>query len=72
MDVACVSPAFERPDLNLLLALLEEPLKAERSVLLLDIGADLGTYSVAVASACMPSAIFELWPSSHPSRRSRC
>jgi FkbM family methyltransferase len=49
MDVACVSPAFERPDLDLLLALLEEPLKAERSVLFLDIGADLGTYSVAVA-----------------------
>jgi len=49
MDVACVSPAFERPDLNLLLALLKEPLKAGRSVLFLDIGADLGTYSVAVA-----------------------
>jgi FkbM family methyltransferase len=49
MDVACVSPAFERPDLDLLLALLEEPLKAGRSVLFLDIGADLGTYAVAVA-----------------------
>jgi FkbM family methyltransferase len=49
MDVACVSPAFERPDLDLLLTLLEKPLKAGQSVLFLDIGADLGTYSVAVA-----------------------
>jgi FkbM family methyltransferase len=50
MDAAIISPAFERPDLNLLLTLLEEPLQAGRSVLFLDVGADLGTYSVAVAN----------------------
>ena len=49
-DVACASPAFERSDLNHFLALLEEPLIAGRSVLFLDIGAALGTYSVAVGN----------------------
>jgi FkbM family methyltransferase len=50
MDAAIVSPAFERPDVDLLLTLLETPLRAGHSVLFLDIGADLGTYSIAVAN----------------------
>ncbi len=49
-DAACVSPAFERSDLNHLLALLEAHLVAGRSVLFLDIGADIGTYSVTIGN----------------------
>ncbi len=48
IDAACVSPAFERPDLDHLLARLLEFLSAGRSVQFLDVGADVGTYAISV------------------------
>lgn len=55
IDAACASPAFERPDVDRLLVELDAYRRADRSVLFLDVGADLGTYSVTVARA-MPGA----------------
>lgn len=49
-DAACVSPAFERPDLNHLLTLLSQRLSAGRTVLFIDVGADVGTYAISVAN----------------------
>ena len=49
-DAACVSPAFERPDLNHLMTLLSKRLSAGRTVLFIDVGADVGTYSISVAN----------------------
>lgn len=49
-DVGCASPAFERSDINHFLALIEKSLIAGRSVLFLDIGANIGTYSVAIGN----------------------
>jgi FkbM family methyltransferase len=49
-DAACVSPGFERPDLNHLIVLLRKQLSAGRSVLFVDVGADVGTYSISVAN----------------------
>ncbi|GAA4796294.1 hypothetical protein GCM10023200_35450 [Actinomycetospora chlora] len=50
IDAACVSPAFERDDLDRLLAMMRERLLAGRRVVFADVGADVGTYSVAVAN----------------------
>lgn len=49
-DAACVSPAFERPDLNHLLTLLRGHLTAGRKVLFIDVGADVGSYAVSIAN----------------------
>lgn len=49
-DAACVSPGFERPDLNHLMMLLRKRLSAGRTVLFVDVGADVGTYSISVAN----------------------
>ena len=49
-DAANVSPAFERRDLNHLFVLINSLSKAGKRVLFLDIGGDIGTYSVAVAN----------------------
>ena len=49
-DAACVSPGFERPDLDHLLDLLNQRLSAGCTVLLLDVGADVGTYAISVAN----------------------
>lgn len=51
IDAACVSPAFERPDLDHLLSRLRERISAGRSVLFLDVGADVGTYAVTVVNS---------------------
>lgn len=51
IDAACVSPAFERPDLDHLLSRLRERLSAGRSVMFLDVGADVGTYAVSVVNS---------------------
>ncbi|MDF7798959.1 FkbM family methyltransferase [Pontiellaceae bacterium B1224] len=48
-DAANVSPAFERRDLNRLFSLVAELVQARKRVLFLDIGGDIGTYSIAVA-----------------------
>jgi FkbM family methyltransferase len=53
-DAACVSPAFERQDLDLLLARLSEHLVAGQAVLFLDVGADVGTYAISVGNRLRP------------------
>jgi FkbM family methyltransferase len=49
-DAATVSPAFERSDLNRLLAILEKRLSAGRTVPFIDVGADVGTYAISIAN----------------------
>jgi FkbM family methyltransferase len=49
-DAACVSPAFERPDLDYLLTLLSEHMAAGRTVLFIDVGADVGTYAISIGN----------------------
>lgn len=49
-DAANVSPAFERRDLNRLFAVINELVQSGKRVLFLDIGGDIGTYSIAVAN----------------------
>lgn len=53
-DAACVSPAFERQDLDFLLARLSEHLTAGQPVLFIDVGADVGTYAISVGN-CLRS-----------------
>lgn len=48
-DAANVSPAFERMDVNYLFKTLRKLTREGKKVLFLDIGGDLGTYSVAIA-----------------------
>ena len=56
-DAANVSPAFERRDLNYLKRLIRQKLSKNRSVLFLDIGGDLGSYSVFVANSFKNKAV---------------
>jgi FkbM family methyltransferase len=49
-DAATVSPAFERSDLNQFLAMLKKRLSAGRTVLFIDVGADVGTYAISIAN----------------------
>lgn len=49
-DAANVSTAFERGDINYLLRLIRNLINKGKKVLFLDIGADLGGYSVTVAN----------------------
>ncbi len=49
-DAANVSPAFERRDQNYLLAVINKLCKQNKKVLFLDIGGDLGSYSVLVGN----------------------
>lgn len=49
-DAANVSPAFERRDQNYLLRLIKRLIEEDKKVLFLDIGGDLGSYSVLVAN----------------------
>jgi FkbM family methyltransferase len=49
-DAANVSPAFERRDINYLLHLIEKLLRNSKKILFLDVGGDLGSYSVLVAN----------------------
>lgn len=50
MDVICASPAFERPDLDFLIKLIIDNLKGGKRTLFLDIGANVGTYSVTIGN----------------------
>ncbi|OGG51399.1 hypothetical protein A2704_03460 [Candidatus Kaiserbacteria bacterium RIFCSPHIGHO2_01_FULL_54_36b] len=50
MDIICVSPAFERPDLDHLLEILSKNRSFGKKILFLDIGADIGTYAISVAN----------------------
>ncbi len=49
-DAANVSPAFERRDQNYLLKTINELCRKNKKVLFLDIGGDLGSYSVLVGN----------------------
>ncbi|MBN2683923.1 MAG: FkbM family methyltransferase [Pontiellaceae bacterium] len=49
-DAANVSPAFERRDMNCLFRIIGRLCDAKKRVLFLDIGGDIGTYSIAVAN----------------------
>lgn len=49
-DMSNVSPAFERRDIHFMLKLLHRLRKEEKKVLFLDIGADIGTFTVTVGN----------------------
>lgn len=55
-DAANVSPAFERRDQNYLVRLIRKQIARNKKVLFLDIGGDLGSYSVLVANK-FPSGV---------------
>ncbi len=65
IDVACASPAFERPDVDRLLAELADRTADGREVLFVDVGADLGTYAVAVARRLPGTRAVAFEPSRH-------
>ncbi len=50
LDQICASPAFEREDVNFLLKLISKFVLEKKKILFLDIGADFGSYSVAVGN----------------------
>jgi len=50
-DMSMVSPAFERRDLNFLLKTMKHLRGKNKRILFLDIGADLGTFTVSVGNA---------------------
>lgn len=50
IDMSNVSPAFERPDVEQVLALIEGLVQQGRRVLFLDIGSDIGTFAVTVGN----------------------
>ena len=49
-DAANVSPAFERRDLNRLIKVISSLGKMNQKVLFLDVGGDIGTYSIAIGN----------------------
>jgi FkbM family methyltransferase len=48
IDAACVSPAFERQDMKKLQREVGRLLAADKRVLFIDIGADIGTYTISL------------------------
>jgi FkbM family methyltransferase len=50
VDMANVSPAFERMDVDFLLTSIGRLVKENKKILFIDIGADLGTFSVTVGN----------------------
>jgi FkbM family methyltransferase len=51
VDMSNVSPAFERSDIKYLLGLMARFRNEDKSVLFLDVGADLGTFTVTVGNS---------------------
>lgn len=49
-DVICASPDFERPDIDLVVKTLDKIFIKNKSVKFLDIGADIGTYSIILGN----------------------
>ena len=49
-DVICASPDFERPDVDLVIKTLDKIFIKNKSVKFLDIGADIGTYSIILGN----------------------
>jgi FkbM family methyltransferase len=56
-DAANVSPAFERRDLNRLFKVISRLVQSDKRVLFLDVGGDIGTYSIAVANRFQSEAV---------------
>jgi FkbM family methyltransferase len=50
MDAAVASPAFERLDVNCLMKLIETLVDSGQRILFLDVGGDIGSYSIAVGN----------------------
>lgn len=50
IDLITVSPCFERADINYLLKLIAEKIRLKKKILFLDVGADIGYYSVVVGN----------------------
>jgi FkbM family methyltransferase len=50
MDAISTSPAFERRDIDYLLEILTQKRKENKRILFLDVGADVGTYAIAVGN----------------------
>lgn len=55
-DLAVVSPAYERRDLDRMLSEIQDRIGHGRRVLFVDVGADLGTYTIAVGNRFRQSA----------------
>lgn len=53
-DMANVSPAFERRDVDYLIALMKRLKSEGKRILVIDIGANIGTFSVISGAALMP------------------
>jgi len=51
LDFFFISPAFERPDVNYTRKLIASLLEKNAKVLFIDIGADIGTYSVQIGNS---------------------
>lgn len=49
-DVICASPDFERPDIDLVIKTLDKIFIQNKSVKFIDIGADIGTYTVILGN----------------------
>jgi FkbM family methyltransferase len=64
IDAACASPAFERPDVDVLLRELDRAARVGRDILFIDVGADIGTYSVTVGNHLGAARIVAFEPSS--------
>jgi len=50
VDMSNASPAFERRDISALLKILEELVRQNKKILFLDIGADIGTFTVTIGN----------------------
>ncbi len=53
-DAAVVSPVYERFDLDFALDVIDKCLKRKFRVLVLDVGADIGTFGISVCNAFSP------------------
>ena len=50
-DAICVSPDYERPDIDAMIQFIKEQQQHNRSVLMVDVGANIGSYSVRIGNA---------------------
>jgi len=51
VDISNASPAFERRDISALLKILKELVRQNKKILFLDIGADIGTFTVTIGNS---------------------
>ncbi len=50
-DLVVVSPAYERKDLDKLIEIIDYHLKQNKKVLFIDVGSNIGSYSIAIGNA---------------------